>query len=236
MLLAKDIDDLVRQKLDDEDDENPIFPQVNRYRSINIALRKVAAVVDEADEGHRVEHVDLRTVADQIAYPFPKKLEKVKQVVNLDTDGTEKAPPRTYVPWAHRHRFQNTSLLRSLQAQDVVLGGSYYTYSGNDLWLLPTPTESASVVDVRLYFLPAMPRIAKGDTAGEIPLPEFCLNLVAALAALELRGPKGEDIADLAADVAFEMSVVRSRVAPRTDDGPKLLIDGRGANSFASGW
>lgn len=233
-LLAGDIDTALRKKVDDEDTDNPLFQKATRYNAISKAAVKVAAIIDEADEGYRVESLDFASVLNQIDYALPTNCEKVKQVVPLDSDGNELDPPRGYIPWVHRNKIAGNNPLDIVNAD--TLRGGWYSIHGEFLALLPKPTQSASYKDSRLYWLPAMPTVPSGDTNYAIPLPKFAANLLVALAALELRGPTGEDASDLATDIVLETATVTRRVANRSDDGPSRLIDGNGPLSFASGY
>lgn len=228
-LLLGDIDDAVRKRLDDQDADNPLWGATNRMRAINAAARKVASLIDKADEGYRVVYEDYTSTADQGEYELPESCERLKQVVNLDSDGNEVYPPRTYVPWNFRGKYERNSRVLSVSGSSP--SGDAYTYRGPFLLLLPRPTSTASYADVRLYFLPEIPDVPEVDEQNdidrtlEIPLPKFTKSLLVDYAALDLKTDANEDVGALMVDIQREEGVVTERVTPRTDDGPQRIED-----------
>lgn len=231
-LLLGDLDAALRQRVDDQDATNPLFPQTNRYRALNKAARKVASLIDRADEGYRVTHREYTSVQDQSEYALPDDFERAKQVSDLQDTGLERVPPRQHVPWVHRYKFERASVLEIVPT--TRRRGSFYSLRDEFLVLIPTPNQTSSFPDVRLWYLPT---IKEGvDAQSDVTLPQFAANLVVALAAVELLGPTGDDLAAHLADVEFETQIVQERVTPRTDDGPQRIGDDRGDTSFSLGF
>lgn len=237
-LLLSDLDSLLRQRVDDQDLVNPLFPEANRFRAINKSARKVASLIDRTDEGYRTKHKFYTSAENQAEYPFPDDFERCKQVEDMQepnstTPSLGRVPPRMYVPWVHRFKYERASVLEIVPT--TRRRGSFYSYRADFLLLIPTPNQDSTFPnDVRLWYLPA---IKEGtDANSEIDLPKFTTNLLVALAALELLGPTGDDLQSHAADAAFETEVVQERVTPRTDDGPMRISDDRGDTSFSLGF
>lgn len=231
MLLGA-IDDLLRQRVDDQDAVNPLYPKANRYRAINKAASKIASLIDRVDEGHRVKFQLYTSTDKQNEYPLPDDFERIKQVVDLQEDGTERVPPRTNVPWVHRYKYERASVLEIVPT--TRRRGTFYSYRNKFLVLIPTPNQTSNYQDVKLWYLPMVKPVV--DQNSEIDLPEFCTNLLVAEAAVELLGPTGDDLKPHLRDVATETENVQERATPRTDDGPMRIADDRGDTSFSLGF
>lgn len=233
-LLLADLDVLLRQKVDDQDAVNPLYPQQNRFRAVNKAARKVASLIDRTDEGYRTKFRLYTSIENQAEYPLPDDFERCKQVEDMDQNtGLARVPPRIYVAWVHRYKYERASVLEIVPT--TRRRGSFYSYRADFLLLIPTPNQNSNFPnDVRLWYLPT---IKEGvDGTSEIDLPKFATNLVVALAAVELLGPTGDDIQSHLADAAAETEFVQERVTPRTDDGPMRISDDRGDTSFSLGF